>query len=204
MTGSVAHEHGQHAWHQHTAEEYRQHQRPIDDESGPLPVRIGHPAQMSDGFHTMEELYDHRRALAAVLAAYAATQEGAAWRSKAHHPDDTPMFEGGYFIVGIELNTGTVSYHYKLSHWDDFAAVPEVEHAPRWDGHTPATVVDRLMTVAKGFTKHVPVEPWSGLAYDMWQLIRQSEAVEGQQDWEQEKRQIAARLAAVLAPAVEP
>lgn len=114
----------------------------------------GRPEQLTDGFHTMEELYDHRRALTAVVAAWAAHPGGtgtdpASWRSKAHHPDDGPMFEGGYFIVGIELDTGTITYHYKLTHWDDFAAVPELEHAPKWDGAAPADSVTRLLGLAR-------------------------------------------------------
>lgn len=104
--------------------------------------------EITDGFHTFGELYDHRRALTAVLAAGAA-DIGDSWRSKAHHPDDSPMFEGGYFIVGIELPTGTITYHYKLSHWDDFAIVPELEHAPKWDGATPADTVTRLFELAR-------------------------------------------------------
>jgi hypothetical protein len=102
--------------------------------------------QISDGYHTFGELYDHRRALTAVLATVAADDS---WRSKAHHPDDEPMFEGGYFIVGIELPTGTITYHYKLSHWDDFAAVPELEHAPKWDGAGPDETVSRLLELAR-------------------------------------------------------
>lgn len=106
--------------------------------------------EVSDGFHTFGELYDHRRALTAVVAAWAARMpEPAAWRSKAHHPEDSPMFEGGYFIVGIELDTGTITYHYELKHWDDFAAVPEREHAPRWDGAPPSATVDRLLELAR-------------------------------------------------------
>lgn len=103
---------------------------------------------ITDGFHTFGELYDHRRALTAVLAASAA-RSGHAWRSKAHHPEDSPMFEGGYFIVGIELPTGTITYHYKLSHWGDFASVPELEHAPKWDGATPADTVTRLLELVR-------------------------------------------------------
>ena len=103
---------------------------------------------VSDGFHTFGELYDHRRALTAVLAAMAAA-EGDAWRSKAHHPGDSPMFEGGYFIVGINLPSGVITYHYKLTHWDDFAAVPELEHAPKWDGAPPSATVERLLDTAR-------------------------------------------------------
>lgn len=104
---------------------------------------------LSDGYHTFDELYEHRRALTAVLAA-AAGSAGDSWRSKAHHPDDDPMFEGGYFIVGIDLpKVGTITYHYKLTHWDDFAAVPELDHAPKWDGATPGDTVTRLLDLAR-------------------------------------------------------
>lgn len=104
--------------------------------------------EISDGRHTFRELYEHRRALTAVLAAQAA-RFGESWRSKRHHPDDpSPMFDG-YFIVGIELETGPIIYHYKLEFWDDFAAVPEIEHAPKWDGVGPAGTVARLLELAR-------------------------------------------------------
>lgn len=106
------------------------------------------PSDTSDGHHTFAELYQHRLALTAVMAG-AAASAGDSWRSKAHHPDDDPMFEGGYFIVGIVLPTGTITYHYKLSHWDDFQAVPELEHAPKWDGATPTDTVTRLLDLAQ-------------------------------------------------------
>jgi hypothetical protein len=113
------------------------------------------PEDTSDGFHTFGELYDHRRALTAVLAMAFAEAAGSAgaWRSKAHHPKDSPMFEGGYFIVGINLPTGVITYHYKLSHWDDFAAVPELEHAPKWDGATPADTVTRCLELARSLAE---------------------------------------------------
>jgi hypothetical protein len=99
--------------------------------------------EISDGYHTFGELYDHRRALTAALA-----QTIPSWRSKMHHPVDDPIFEG-YFIIGIQLSTGTITYHYKLSHWDDFPNVMELEHAPKWDGALPAATVDRLLAWAK-------------------------------------------------------
>ena len=101
--------------------------------------------EVSDGYHTFGELYDHRRALTAALAAERAD---IAWRSKAHHPDDGPM-QGGYFIMGIDTPAGMITYHYKLSHWDDFAEVPELEHAPKWDGTTPRDTVVRLLAWAR-------------------------------------------------------
>jgi hypothetical protein len=102
----------------------------------------GGASAISDGYHTFDELYDHRRALTAALCKALSLDS---WRSKAHHPDGDPMFEGGYFIVGINLPTGTITYHYKLTHWDDFAGVTELPHAPLWDGAAPAATVDRLL-----------------------------------------------------------
>lgn len=96
---------------------------------------------ITDGYHSFGELYDHRRALTAALAKSLSLDS---WRSKEHHPDGDPMFEG-YFIVGINLPTGPITYHYKLSHWDDFAGVTELAHAPAWDGHTPADTVERML-----------------------------------------------------------
>ena len=104
-------------------------------------ARCGKPA--GHNYHTMEELYDHRCALTAALAK---ALRGWAWRSEAHHPEDPPMFEGGYFIVGIDLpDVGTVTYHYKLKHWEKFSGVKELEHAPKWDQAPPAATVDRLL-----------------------------------------------------------
>lgn len=109
--------------------------------------------EVSDGHHTFGELYAHRRALTALLAAAAAT-ENDSWRSKEHHPDGDPMFPG-YFIVGVELPTGTITYHYKLKYWDDFAAVPERPHAPVWDGATPDDTVERLFTLARSLAEEI-------------------------------------------------
>lgn len=106
---------------------------------------------LSDGYHTMQELYDHRCALTAVLATIGAIG-GDSWRSKQHHPEDDPMF-AGYFIVGMELPAGTVSYHYPLADWDRFEAVTVLEHSPKWDGHDSAEVVDRLLDFARHLTK---------------------------------------------------
>lgn len=106
---------------------------------------------VSDGYHTFRELYDHRCALSAVLATIAAIN-GDGWRSKAHHPEDTPIFEG-YFVVGMDLPAGVATYHYPLSDWDRFDAVQVLEHAPKWDGHSPADTVDRLLNFAQHLTE---------------------------------------------------
>lgn len=101
--------------------------------------------QLSDGFHTFDDLYAQRRALVAALAA---SRPGISWRSRRHHPGSDPMFDG-HFIVGVDTPAGLVSYHFELEHWDDFRGVAEVEHAPMWDGASPTTGVHRLLLWAR-------------------------------------------------------
>jgi len=122
-----------------------------DDQTGPMVPKDNAPGDTSDGFHTFDELYAHREALTMVLATIAAIDEQS-WRSKAHHPDDTPIFDG-FFIVGIDLPTGVISYHYPLASWDNFSGVPVLEHAPKWDGATPDDTVYRL----RGFAGHLRI-----------------------------------------------
>jgi hypothetical protein len=99
----------------------------------------------SDGYHTFAELYDHRRALTAALMV---SRPDLAWRSRHHHPSDGPMFEGGWFVVGMNLPTGQISYHYELANWDDFDGVPTLDHAPKWDGHVGDDTIRRLLAWA--------------------------------------------------------
>lgn len=104
-----------------------------------------HKGQLSDGYHTFDELYDHRAALTAAL--FKSLPSGTVYKSK-HHSDGT-MYDG-MFIVGTELPTGKlISYHYDLDPWWDIFNIREVEYAPKWDGHTPDDVIERLKEYAK-------------------------------------------------------
>ena len=101
------------------------------------------PGEISDGYHTFDELYDHRMALTAALVN---TNPDICWKSWNHHdPENDPMFDG-MFIVGIETPTGTATYHYDAEHWNKFRC-KEVENAPMWDGHTPSDAMERILTL---------------------------------------------------------
>lgn len=101
--------------------------------------------KVSDGYHSFDELYEHRMALMApLMKAYPELS----WRSKQHAVGGEPMFKG-FFVVGMNLPNGQVSYHYKLQYWDIFHGIREVSHAPKWDGHTPEDVVERLIEFSK-------------------------------------------------------
>lgn len=104
-----------------------------------------HKGDISDGYHTFNELYDHRAALTAAL--FKSLPSGTVYKSKQHH--DGTMYDG-MFIVGAELPTGaSISYHYDLDPWWDIFNIREVENAPEWDGHTPDDVIERLKDYAK-------------------------------------------------------
>lgn len=96
--------------------------------------------KVSDGYHTFDELYEHRCHL---FVALMRSHPDMAWRSMKHA--DGTMFEG-WFIAGMRLPTGDISYHLPSAMWDtlDSAAILTIDTAPKWDGHTASDVVDRL------------------------------------------------------------
>lgn len=94
--------------------------------------------EISDGYHTFNELYHHRAVLFSVIVK--AFQEKA-WKARLHH--DGTMYDG-MFIVGIDTPEGQVSYHYDIDPYWDMFECRELERAPEWDGHTPAQAIERI------------------------------------------------------------
>jgi hypothetical protein len=91
--------------------------------------------QISDGYHTFDELYEHRHALfGALIKVYGG------WKSLCH--DDGTNYDG-WFIAGINLPTGTITYHLPISYWKTFPG-EELNMAPYWYGHTSNDVINRL------------------------------------------------------------
>ena len=95
---------------------------------------VASSAQVSDGYHTFEELYNHRMILFSIICN---SYPYRAWKSKLHH--DGTIYDN-YFIVGINTPEGYFTYHYHLNHWDKFR-VRELPNAPEWDGHTSDDIV---------------------------------------------------------------
>lgn len=93
---------------------------------------------VSDGYHTFNELYHHRAVLFSVICN---TFKDKAWKSKKHDTGD--MFDG-MFIVGIETPQGQATYHYDIDPYWDMFKVKELPNAPKWDGHTPEEAIRRI------------------------------------------------------------
>lgn len=101
--------------------------------------------QISDGYHTFDELYDHRHALFIALVNHR-DKSIKAWKSW-KHSDGSNVYEG-WFILGMELPTGQISYHLPASYWS-LVDAPQWHIPPQWDGHSASDVVDRLTEWAK-------------------------------------------------------
>ena len=97
--------------------------------------------QISDGYHTFDELYHHRMVLFSIICN---TYKKQAWKSWTHH--DGTMYDD-YFIVGITNDKGDYYYQYHKDYWDIFK-VKEQDKAPVWDGHKPEDI-DRLYSLLK-------------------------------------------------------
>ena len=93
---------------------------------------------LSDGYHTFNELYHHRAILFSVICN---SMSDKAWKSKLH---DTGDMYDGMFIVGIETPEGQATYHYDIEPYWDMFKVKELEKAPKYDGHTPQVAIDRI------------------------------------------------------------
>lgn len=94
--------------------------------------------EVSDGYHTFNELYHHRAVLFSVICN---AHKEIAWKSRKHH--DGTMYNG-MFIVGINTTDGQATYHYDINPYWDMFAVKELDCAPEWDGHTPAQAIERI------------------------------------------------------------
>lgn len=95
--------------------------------------------ELSDGYHTFNELYYHRAVLFSVICN---SHRNIAWKSKKHH--DGTMYDD-MFIVGIDTPQGQYSYHYDMNIWSMFDVI-ELEYAPEWDGHKPSDI-ERLRSI---------------------------------------------------------
>lgn len=95
---------------------------------------------ISDGNHTFKELYDHRCLLMLMVMD---SHPAESWFSLKH--DDGSEWDG-WFICGVELPTGMITYHLP-TRMLDMARGTGAEELPRgieWDGHTSNDVISRM------------------------------------------------------------
>lgn len=106
-----------------------------------------------DGYHTFDELYEHRIALYIALCKSKNEwhidngSEQFVWRSK-KHSDGELSFGGEWFVLGIGKEKGEqITYHLPISKWDETDFAETLEKAPDWDGHTSDDVLERVKRI---------------------------------------------------------
>ena len=113
---------------------------------------------VSDGYHTMQELYEHRHALFLALVKYFDNYvtplacNVKCWKSRKH--DDGSVYEGWFllgltvtkpsFIAGADPEVFDISYHLPEKYWH-MAKVIERPKGPPYNGYTPQDVIQRLL-----------------------------------------------------------
>ena len=103
-------------------------------------VKKGQYKEVSDGCHTIGDLYEHRTYLFAMSCKlYVPTVY--VWKTKKH--EDGTMYDD-MFLVGIDLPEGQISYHINNRYWDLFDGVEEIPNAPEFDGYTSDDVINRI------------------------------------------------------------
>lgn len=101
--------------------------------------------EVSDGYHTFNELYDYRKAYNAALFNEWARNGTYDVQRSIKHSDGELCFGGGWFIVVAQTPFGQISNHYELKDWDLFSDVPAVDLPVEYDGHTARQALDRLI-----------------------------------------------------------
>ncbi len=100
----------------------------------------GKTGDVSDGYHTFNELYEHR---ITIFIALMKSNPKLAWIAPRH--SDNSLWEG-WFIAGMRLPTGDVTYHINNKYWElaksTGCEVRDVGYV--WDGHTSADVIKRI------------------------------------------------------------
>lgn len=99
-----------------------------------LPCEVG---GVSDGYHTFNELYEHRHLLFLHLVASNKKDAFKTWK------DDKGELWEGWFILGLNTKHGQITYHLPERYWLD-AEVVAIEHNSDYDGHTAQDVLERL------------------------------------------------------------
>lgn len=111
-----------------------------------LIIPVSSTNEVSDGYHTFGELYNHRItlfiALCNVIMAGGYFKNPIVWRSKLN--SDGSTFDG-WFIMGINKDSGEqITYHLPMDRWEETDFAETLDKAPEWDGHTATDVLDRL------------------------------------------------------------
>ena len=99
--------------------------------------------EVSDGYHTFNELYEYRMLYNALLFNEWSKQGLHDTHKSRRHSDGEEPFGGGWFVVVAETPAGQITNHYENKDWSKFNIIPTAK-ANLWDGASPQEVSKRL------------------------------------------------------------
>ena len=107
---------------------------------------IENEVEISDGYHTFDELYKHRITLYIALCKSLERHNENVWCSKVHS-DGTSI--DGWFILGIDSRESKqITYHIPNEYWDEVCSFADIrEMAYPFDGHTSNDVLERITKI---------------------------------------------------------
>ena len=100
-------------------------------------------SEVSDGYHTFAELYDHRCLLWVNVLLAHKERAFKTWRNDAGEKWE------GWFIAGMNTEAGQITYHLPEKLWVLLAGIAETHQNEGYDGHCSTDVLSRLALLAE-------------------------------------------------------
>lgn len=97
---------------------------------------------VSDGYHTFNEIYDHRCVNFIAMCKLLCLGPHTPWVSR---KDSEGKEMGEWFLLGIPAEEGQISYHIPMKFWTLCKFADYLDKAPAFDGHTSEDVLNRLI-----------------------------------------------------------
>jgi hypothetical protein len=119
----------------------------IKSEKCDMVLTVGGECEVSDGYHTFSELYEHRCTLWIALCRLHLQltnkyRVNKIWRSKVH--SDGTQYDG-WFVLGMGSDgRSQITYHLPDSRWEECGFAEPLSQCPEFDGHTSADVLKRI------------------------------------------------------------
>lgn len=104
----------------------------------------GDLGDVSDGYHTFNELYEFRKMYNAALFNEWSKQGLYETHKSIRHNDGEVCFDGKWFVVVAILPTGQITNHYEMKDWALFQVAVKEKALYPFDGHTGKDVLTRL------------------------------------------------------------
>lgn len=101
---------------------------------------------VSDGYHTFNEIYDHRCINYIAMCKLLCLGPTTPWLSL---KDDQGKNMGEWFLLGINTGIGQISYHIPIKFRNLCRFAENLDKAPKFDGHTSGDVLNRLIELIK-------------------------------------------------------